>query len=361
MEDFRIFAALNRRCPRAEGAKLVARLGLLGVLATAVMAAGATNAATLRVGLNGSGTTCGNGYVALAADQVVTFDEPGPGAVEVAGSNDTGCSGEASAEGGLGYLSVYSAAEMLPVDPNDPALRDSPWRFIDGRGVGTYARASDFISFVPTRTESGEYSSEPFQISANVLFTAQSSAAFSLYNDGTLILPGATGRVGAQVRLGEWLDGTPREIANLITLSETLEETRSYTGPDDPTAGDFVQSAYSTTLTTAPVWVMPGDDLVIETRLFSQALIRGSRETIGAAVGDSRNTLAFSTVDPIFNLPDGYTVNIPEWNIVNNLWIDPRVGTPDVGVSAVPLPAGLPLLLAGLGALTLLSSKRRHV
>ncbi|PTX54637.1 putative secreted protein [Litoreibacter ponti] len=62
---------------------------------------------------------------------------------------------------------------------------------------------------------------------------------------------------------------------------------------------------------------------------------------------DAFNSLSFSKVGPAFILPDGFTVNAPELNIVDNRWIDPRI--PEV--APVPLPAGLPLLLAGLGAL----------
>jgi len=62
---------------------------------------------------------------------------------------------------------------------------------------------------------------------------------------------------------------------------------------------------------------------------------------------DSYNSLSFSKDGPAFILPEGFTVNAPELNIIDNQWIDPRA-------NVVPLPAGLPLLLSGLAVLGLL-------
>jgi hypothetical protein len=83
--------------------------------------------------------------------------------------------------------------------------------------------------------------------------------------------------------------------------------------------------------------------------------VLGGTDSFASATLNAMNTMSFSKSGPAFILPDGLTINAPELNIFNNQWIDPRVVTPPV--SAVPLPAGLPLLLAGLGSLAWLRRK----
>lgn len=65
---------------------------------------------------------------------------------------------------------------------------------------------------------------------------------------------------------------------------------------------------------------------------------------------DASNTLSFSKTGPAFIIPNAFTVNAPDLNIFNNRWIDPRTTAPQV----VPLPASLPMLLAGLAGLLMI-------
>ena len=62
---------------------------------------------------------------------------------------------------------------------------------------------------------------------------------------------------------------------------------------------------------------------------------------------DYGHTLSFASSGPVFNLPDGVTVDIDDVNVANNHWTDPRAGgsTP---VPTVPEPATLLLVGAGL-------------
>jgi hypothetical protein len=66
---------------------------------------------------------------------------------------------------------------------------------------------------------------------------------------------------------------------------------------------------------------------------------------------DAYSSLSFSETGPAFLLPDGFTVNAPELNIINNRWIDPR---------AVPEPGGLPMMLAALGSVWMLRRRSMH-
>ena len=89
--------------------------------------------------------------------------------------------------------------------------------------------------------------------------------------------------------------------------------------------------------------------------------LQGEIDTFGGtdskATGqvDASNSLSFSKTGPAFILPTGFTVNAPELGIFDNRWIDPRVVAPSV----VPIPAGLPLLLTGLGVFVF--ARRRQV
>ena len=59
---------------------------------------------------------------------------------------------------------------------------------------------------------------------------------------------------------------------------------------------------------------------------------------------DYGHTLSFASSGPVFNLPDGVTVDITDVNVTNNHWTDPRVQD----VPSVPEPATLVLVGAGL-------------
>ena len=64
-----------------------------------------------------------------------------------------------------------------------------------------------------------------------------------------------------------------------------------------------------------------------------------------SAFADASNTLSFNTEGPAFLLPEGFTINAPELNIFDNMWIDPRITNE---VAPVPLPAAGYLMLIGL-------------
>ena len=59
---------------------------------------------------------------------------------------------------------------------------------------------------------------------------------------------------------------------------------------------------------------------------------------------DYGHTVTFSLSGPVFTLPDGYTVNSVDGNIVDNRWIDTRDAQP------VPEPASVVTILSGLAA-----------
>lgn len=68
------------------------------------------------------------------------------------------------------------------------------------------------------------------------------------------------------------------------------------------------------------------------------------------------NTFGFDPNGTAINLPDGFSVTSSEANIVNNVWIDPRMGPTDP--PAVPLPASALLLLSAVAGISLASRRR---
>ena len=78
----------------------------------------------------------------------------------------------------------------------------------------------------------------------------------------------------------------------------------------------------------------------------------GGSSDIAVATASSLNSLGYFKGGSVFDLPDGFTAFSESGFIVNNR----LVGIDDV--APVPLPAGLPLLLAGIGGLAVLRKRR---
>jgi hypothetical protein len=116
-------------------------------------------------------------------------------------------------------------------------------------------------------------------------------------------------------------------------------------GENLSTFSDTVNSTATTALFTVGVGVpVP---ININLRVDGEA-------SLGAtANADFLNSLDFPLTN-IFNLPDGFTVNDPDMFIVNNNFVVPTAGVPGPVVGA-----GLPGLLAGVGAMLAWYRKRR--
>lgn len=103
-------------------------------------------------------------------------------------------------------------------------------------------------------------------------------------------------------------------------------------------------------IVTPTVMVMPGKAFSFSFGLEAKA--SGLLQYIGSSASASAlNSLTFAKTGDVFNLPDGYTIEIAEATIQNNRYV-PVVAT-------VPLPAGGFALVLALGALGALRRRQR--
>jgi hypothetical protein len=137
------------------------------------------------------------------------------------------------------------------------------------------------------------------------------------------------------------------EPGNPVSKRVDFFKSEGATNSGADTVGDvFAQSLTATLLLD---WSIP---FVVEFSMGGSAGTSGYGDSFATAVFDSLNSLSFSKTGPAFILPDGFTVNAPELNIINNRWSDPRL------ISPVPLPASLPILAVALGILGIIQRKR---
>ncbi len=108
------------------------------------------------------------------------------------------------------------------------------------------------------------------------------------------------------------------------------------------------QDQFDGRLSTTEIMVDPNLPVSLSFDLRGTTTFPGAVDpgTIKTAFVDAFNTLSFDASGPAFNLPDGFSVTSTALNVFGNQWIDARVQDP--GVSEVPLPASVLLLMTGL-------------
>jgi hypothetical protein len=120
-------------------------------------------------------------------------------------------------------------------------------------------------------------------------------------------------------------------------------------------AGDSAPTGFTTAMTELPVGTLFSVSLGLGTTAFASWGSGGGAEgeltTVDlTALSDFSNTFTFATTGPVFNLPDGYTVNSVSGDIVNNRFVG--------GPAATPEPPALIMLGSGLLSLAVFLRRR---
>ncbi len=303
-----------------------------GALAFAQGASAATFSAFVGGGLTGG---CGT-----ESEQVINSDTP----VDlVTGGGGQGCSTDVKARASAGSVGVLA---------NFSSDRPTPLVSSTIGSVRASATFTDRIFIVP---EGGTLADAP---------------GFSLadYRDGvdaqglmTVGLNfGFTGTVGAGTSSATSFKGKSAlaELELLIDVSATTGGCCGVYDPFDYYRRDFeLASATEVIRDFANVRTIsrsfshvPTAGLTVRLQMNALASVGGfgGSTDLATATASSMNSLGYVKTGPVLNLPTGFTAFSTSGAIVNNR----LVTTPSV--AAVPLPAGMPLLLAGLGAFALM-------
>ena len=109
------------------------------------------------------------------------------------------------------------------------------------------------------------------------------------------------------------------------------------TGVFAPLAVPFPNATIDQAFTTPIVNAAPNQPLRLDLELMAWSDMAGAGSTDSDFFSDT-NGFALPVGIPVLNLPDGYTVNIPELNVFDNVW--QAVVPPSVGVSPTALNFG---------------------
>lgn len=240
--------------------------------------------------------------------------------------SDGGCSATSIAEAGGGFVSGYSDYTLS--SPTSPGQTFSNSQF------RTTTIDLDFADGYDETFVSALYPSGRVEVTFSGLFSGTSFANSSINNSiGT----------SSSARARVWFGSAFYDHSESVASSLGESNTNSFSN--------------AINLTQTVDW---GTALTVQLILDTGSGGRGnfSRGT-GATAMDASSTLSFNPDGPAFILPEGFTVNAPELNIFNNRWIDPRAIVTPPSPSAVPLPASLPMLLAGSAMLGIVGRRRR--
>lgn len=296
-----------------------------------VLAAGNASAATLHsistrasCGTNTDSTTEVLQTTALTAGASV-----GPPA-----NSEANCSAGANAFVGAG--TIRTSASVI-----NPGSDDSPVLIRGSAGASGSLRYS--FRFIATKLDP-----DPLTVSVNMNATGTAFASSNkLISDS-----------GAFLNSGQTISSLIRAFGTLSSggQSTSFEETASVRANPGQTLSESLPGSF----TTGTISVQPGA-LVS----FSFGLDTGTGGQLFGASATGRvsanRSLSFATDRPVFNVPEGYLIEIDEPRIVNNRYFNPEMTLPGDGIDpapVIPLPAAGWALLSGM--LALLTLKRRQ-
>ena len=296
-----------------------------------VLAAGAANAASVNNMVVRA--ACGSN---LFVDTRISSPEIGALGVTAGppANSEANCSAGANAFAGAGVARV-TASIVNPGDDDSPVL-------IRGEASAFAQLSYDLRILAPITNP------DPFDFSINMNATG-SIGAFSraLFSD-----TGAFLNSGQIISAGLTASGSLRTQNDRASFEETISVR---VNPDEND-----NASLSGAFTTPSILVRPGEIVTVtfglsggtSGQLFGQA-------ASGNVMAD--RSLSFATDRNVFNLPDGYSVQIDEPRLIGNRYFTPEMELPGDDIdppAAIPLPAASWALLSGM--LALLTLKRRR-
>lgn len=249
-------------------------------------------------------------------------------------NSEANCSAGANAFAGAGVARV-SASIVNPGDDDSLAL-------IRGEASAFAQLSYDLRVLAPITNP------DPFEFSVNMNATG-SIGAFSreLFSD-----TGAFLNSGQTISAGLTASGSLRTQNESASFEERIG-VRVNPGEDDQA---FLGGAF----TTPSIMVRPGEVVAVTFGLSggTSGQLYGQAAS-GTVIAD--RSLSFATDRNVFNLPDGYSVQIDEPRLIGNRYFTPEMALPGDDIdppAVVPLPAASWALLSGI--LALLALKRRR-
>jgi len=292
------------------------------------MATGAAQASTLHnIGARAScGSNTDNTTQVLQTTPLSAGASAGPPA-----NSEANCTARANAFVGAGTIRVSANVE-------NPGSDDSPVLIRGAAGASGWLRYTFRILPITSKLDPN-----PLTVSVNMNATGTVSAfSRKLISDS-----------GAFLNSGQTISSLIRAFGTLSSGGQSTSFNENVSVRANP--GETKSDSLPGNFTTGTITVVPG--AIVS---FSFGLDSGTGgQLIGAAAREmvvANRSLSFATDRPVFNLPDGYRVDIEESRIVGNRYYNPETPLPGEGsdpVPAVPLPAGVWLLLSGLGLLGL--------
>ncbi|MCP5059429.1 MAG: hypothetical protein GY937_22215 [bacterium] len=310
------FLKSTLRCRTLRGLCTALRLAFTAlVLAGAPASAATINQVTGTNGLGVANAPCG-----MAPGFNIQEIDNGPvgGGFSSSGSN---CSVSVSATAGGGVATVTATYQK------------DTGSSVQGRVGATASSSYEIVLIAPSGYTGGKI---PFSFGADVSGTTSAYAA-SLSRFGGRA-SGAT--LTAQI-------GFTGFTSNFSTV--TMTDTASASAAASANLSQPVDTdtdSLGATLQTGVAMIDPTRRLTIGMSLSAGAGANGHADFDALAIVDAANSLTFASGRPAFDLPPGWSVDVADANIFDNVWYDPRA-VPEARASWLIAMAGLAACLSG--------------
>ncbi len=302
------------------------------IVGAAIFAAPVANAATVTIGASRASAgpnidgACGNAMRQTSSTSV---------SISSLGGSGDPCTMTASATVGGGFVGAATTHTILPGGGGTrygSSANASVTYFIDLDIADDYVYAGP--EKITVNFDASGLLKTRFEDALPSLFTTGASALIS----GFVSLTGSTNNISLQT--------------DRAKFSSESVVSRDDAGPDT----DAEVSTGSVPLSVSII-TDPRRTLSLTMSIGAATNVVGSTSAFVEALALGNETLSFASDRPVFEVSDGILVDSAALNIFGNRWVDPRIIDP-IDPSVVPLPAGMPLLLAGLGAFAMIRRRR---